>query len=156
MTTKMTSNRKLIGAGILVAIAGAFLSMLSGLFPGLGGGSGEGDGDDPNNVEVNSSTETTETETVPPVEELHNNGLMDILIDGEQYLVKQSDGKRIALSLDAIVERAPKMPGNADGKRVKVSLKRSSIFAAERELKEQLAAAGVSEEQLYWVEETVE
>lgn len=151
----MPSNRKLVGFGlVLAAIAGAFLSMITGLFPGLGGGSGEGDGTRTDNVEVNSSADTTES--VPPAEALANDGVMDIVIDGETYLVKQSGGTRIKLTLDEIIERAPQMPGNADGKRVKVARKRSSVYAAERELKEELSAAGVSEEQIDWVEETVE
>jgi hypothetical protein len=151
-----SSNRKLIGVGILVAIAGAFLSMITGLFPGLGGGTGEGDGTDPNNVEVNSSADTTDVETVPPAEDLESDGVMDIVIDGETYLVKQTGGTRIKLSLEDIVQRAPDMPGNSDGILVKVGCKRSSVYSAERELKEKLAAAGVSEDKIDWVEETVE
>jgi hypothetical protein len=151
-----STNRKLIGVGILVAIAGAFFSLITGLFPGLGGGTGTGDGTDPDKVDVNASSETTETQTVPTVEQLDNNGLMEIVIDGDNYLVKQSDGKRIKLALADILERAPKMPGNADGILVQVSRKRSSVYAAERELKEKLTAGGVNEEQIDWVEETVE
>ena len=156
MAAKMVSNRRLIGAGILVAVAGAFLSLFTGLFSGFGGGGGEGDGSNSDNVEVNSSTHNTETEIVPPAEQLSSDGMLDIIIDDEKYLVKQKDGTRIEMSLADIVERAPQMPGNADGKLVKVSLKRSSVFEAERKLKEDLAAAGVNETQIDWVEETLE
>jgi len=153
----MPSKRKLIGfALVAAAIAGAFLSMITGLFPGLGGGTGLGNGTNSDNVEVNSAAETTDNETVPPAEKLASDGVLDIVIDDEAYLVKQSGGPRVKLTLDKIIELAPKMPGNADGKLVKVSLKRSSVFTAERELKEKLAAAGVTEEQIDWVEETVE
>lgn len=152
-----SSNRKLIGVGILVAIAGAFLSMITGLFPGLGGGgTGEGDGTDPNNVEVNSSADATDVDTVPPAEDLESDGVMDIVIDGETYLVKQTGGTRVKLSLEDIVHRAPDMPGNADGILVKVACKRSSKYSAERDLKEKLAAVGVGEDKVDWVEETVE
>ena len=151
-----STNRKLIGVGILIAIAGAFFSMLTGLFPGLGSGDGTGEGTDPNHVEVNASTDTTDTQTVPTAEQLDNNGLMDIVIDGEKYLVKQSDGKRVEMGLADILERAPKMPGNSDGILVQVSRKRSSVYAAERELKEKLTSGGVNEDQIDWVEETVE
>lgn len=151
-----STNRKLIGVGILVAIAGAFFSMLTGLFPGLGSGDGTGDGTDPNHVEVNASTDTTDTQTVPTAEQLDNNGLMNIVIDGEKYLVKQADGKRVEMGLADILERALKMPGNADGILVQVSRKRSSVYAAERELKEKLIDGGVKEDQIDWVEETVE
>lgn len=150
-----STNRKLIGAGILVAIAGAFLSMITGLFPGLGGGDGPGEGANPDNVEVNATTNTA-TPPVPTVQELDNNGLMDIVIDGEKYLVKQTSGQRTELALDDILERAPRMPGNSDGVLVQISRKRSSVYAAERELKEKLAAGGVKEDQIIWVEETVE
>jgi len=151
MAAKPVTNRKLIAGGVLVAAAGALLSMIGGLFPSFGNGSGEGDGTA--EIAVNSSTDNTPSTTSKTTS---NQGVLDVVIDGETYLVTQNEGKRTEMTLEEISKAAPDMTGNEDGILVQVSRKRSSLFSAERALEEALRESELKEDQIRWVQDVVD
>lgn len=154
MSGKPVSNRKLIAGGVVVAAAGALLSMIGGLFPGIGSGSGEGDGTA--EIEVNTSTANPPTNQSTTSISTSSQGVLDIVIDGESYLVTQQGGQRSAMTLEEISNTAPKMSGNEDGILVQVARKRSSLFSAERALEEALRKSQLDESQIRWVQEVVD
>jgi hypothetical protein len=149
-------NRTLIGGGILVALIGTLLSFMGGLFPGLGGGTGRGDGDgDTTQVRLVGDSESSP----PPVGESAadvNDGVLDILIDGKQYLVLRESGGRDAMTLEQIGELAQSLPGNEDGFRVRVSRTDQAVFSAEQNLTAELQAQGIGPEQIRLITEPVE
>jgi hypothetical protein len=151
MAAKPVTNRKLIAGGVLVAAAGALLSMIGGLFPSFGNGPGEGDGTA--EIAVNSSTDKTPATTSKTTS---NQGVLDVVIDGETYLVTRNEGKRTEMTLEEISKAAPDMTGNEDGILVQVSRKRSSLFSAERALEEALRESELEENQIRWVQDVVD
>lgn len=146
---KLVSNKQLIGGGIILAVAGALLSMIGGLFPGLGTGSGSSEGNA--EVQISTSTEAEQVDTTPPAKALEVDGILDIIIDETSYLIQVKDNSTVVLSLDEIAQRAPEMTGNAQGMKVRVSRKRSSLLSAERKLEQTLKDAGLSNSQVQWV-----
>lgn len=146
---KLISNKKLLGGGLIVVVAGGILSMFGVLFPGLGGGSGEGDGD--GNVQISTETDNSNVDTTPSAQALEVDGILDIIIDETSYLIQKNDDTMVVLSLDEIAERAPEISGNAQGVKVRISRKRSSLLSAERKLEEVLKSAGLSNDQILWV-----
>lgn len=154
MAAKPVSNRRLIAGGLIVAAAGALLSMISGLFPGFGNGVGDGDGT--SDIEINSTSENSPDNLTTTSNTTSTQGILDIVIDGESYLVIQQDGKRSSMTLKEISDAAPKMTGNEDGILVQVSRKRSSLFSAERALEEAFRESKLEESQIRWVQEVVD
>lgn len=149
-------NRTLIGGGILLAVLGTFLSFMGGLFPGLGGGGGTGDSGDGPKVQLGVDSETPETK--PPSETAANlnDGVLDVLIDGKEYLVLQEGGAREAMTLEKIGQLAKQAPGNEDGFRVRISQKDNAAFSAEQDLKTELEKQGLRPEQIRLITEPVE
>ncbi|MDG2389604.1 MAG: hypothetical protein P8M30_09835 [Planctomycetaceae bacterium] len=154
MAAKPVSNRKLIAGGIIVAAAGAILSMVGGLFPGFGNGTGNGDGT--SDIEINSASDNSPSNLTTSSNATSTQGILDIVIDGESYLVAQQDGKRSPMTLSEISSAAPKMTGNEDEILVQVSRKRSSLFSAERALEETFRESELEESQIRWVQEVVD
>ena len=146
---KIFSNKKLIGGGLLLAAAGAILSMLGGLFPGFGSGNGSGEGN--GDVQITTSTDQEPIEATPSAQALEVDGIMDIIIDDTTYLIQKEDNTKIELKLEEIAERAPEMTGNAQGVKVRVSRMRSSLLSAERQLEKALQEAGLTDQQVQWV-----
>ncbi|MBD3676444.1 MAG: hypothetical protein HUJ26_23275 [Planctomycetaceae bacterium] len=147
---KLVSNKQIIGGGILLAVAGAILSMVGGLFSGFGSGDGTG-GEETGDVRISAATDTEQPEPIPSAKTLEVDGIMDIIIDQTTYFIQKKDNSTVELNLEEIAERAPEMTGNVQGIKVRVSRKRSSLLSAERDLEETLAAAGLSDEQVQWV-----
>src|SRR6056300_1626380 len=102
---KAVSNRKLIAGGVIIAAAGALLSMIGGLFPGFGNGDGDGDGI--SDIEINAASENSPNNLTTSSNTTSTQGILDIVIDGETYLVTQQDGKRSPMTLDEISDTAP-------------------------------------------------
>lgn len=148
-------HRTLIGGGILVAILGTILSFMGGLFPGLGGG-GTGDSGDGPKVQLGEDSETPETKPTTETAADLNDGVLDILIDGKEYLVLREGGAREAMPLEKIGQLAKDLPGNEDGYRVRISQKDNAVFSAEQNLKTELERQGLPPEQIRLITEPVE
>lgn len=138
MNRPPTKQRGLIAGLFLVAAAGIFL-MFRG--PGFGGGgSGDGDGDNAPPSDAQVKVESSQSEV--PVDD-DAGKVVDIVIDQEAYLVKQADGSRKPASLDELKTLVAAAPGNADGIKVRIAKKASSLLQTERDLDQLLESAGI-------------
>ena len=157
----MKTRRVVAGGAVLAALAvlGTVLSFLGGLFPGIGGTgeNGEGTGE-PGTVQVtmDGSESPAPPETPDKPAEVDLSGAVDIVIDGERYLARTADGERREVSLEEVGRLVAKAPGNADGIRIRIARKRSSLRSAERDLEQLLTDAGLADDAVRWVKEPVD
>ncbi len=153
----------LVGGGVALLIASQFFDF--GL--GFQDGSGPGDDSDPN-AQVSmappvshSTTESkpdlteddTTQDTVPrfvPTAEPEMPDVVDILIDGNQYLVTTHVGEseRKAMTLDQIVAMAATVDGEPSGIRVRVARTPSAVASAEAAVMKRLTDAGLAADQI--------
>jgi hypothetical protein len=167
----MKLKRTLAGGLVVLGIAvGAyFANLFRGLGFGLGPGSGgiqvsSGDGaegrDDVSQPETAPSTNATATDSaaernpqgipVPP-----SPGILDVIIAGETYETRQMAGEeeRVeSIELPAIVERAKQAAGGADGVRVRIFRRESSLPTSEEALDQALSEAGIPPDAIHRAE----
>ena len=162
-------RRVTIVGGVILA-AGLLLGWLGKGFLGLGGGEGPGSGPgDASQVRVqapdsssadeppgsNTRTVSERSETEPAV--ASSAGAVDVVIDGETYLVRQESGREPAyqpIELDDLVARVQAAEGNSAGVRARISRRGTSIPVAEDKLDQALLQADIPRTAIVWVEET--
>lgn len=153
----------IIGAGIALLVASQYLDF--GL--GFQDGSGPGDGTDPNSqVSLDTIVRRTPAKAVPdPAEETATvddvprfvptiepqlPDVVDIMIDGNQYLVLAHAGEqaREAMTLDQIVAMTATVDGEPSGIRVRVARTPNAVASAEAAVMKRLADAGLAADQI--------
>ncbi|TWU10616.1 hypothetical protein [Allorhodopirellula heiligendammensis] len=153
----------LVGGGIALLIASQFFDF--GL--GFQDGSGPGDATDPNaqvSMDPSVSRSTAESkreiaedemseESIPrfvPTAEPVLPDVVDILIDGSQYLVisQAGEGAREPMTLDQIVAMAATVDGEPSGIRVRVARTPNAVASAEAAVMKRLADAGLAADEI--------
>lgn len=154
-----------IGGGMALIIASQYLNFGFGLQDGDSAGTAQEQAEmssledaiadvesmTPDVVFPDESDETTPTEmslvpaspTMPPV--------VDVLIDGNQYLVSvdAADGdKREAKTLDEIIAFASQVPGEPSGIRVRVARTPDAVASAESAIMSRLGEAGLTKDEI--------
>lgn len=99
--------------------------------------------DDEQAADEQPGDETVQPESTPP-------DVVDVLIDGNQYLVltAQGDTKRQAMTLDQIVTYASSAAGEPSGIRVRIARKPSAVAAAENAVIRRLTQAGLDADEI--------
>ena len=165
------ARRVTIVGGLFLA-AGLLLGWLGQGFFGLGGaGTGEGSGTgtvDASRVRV-QAFQTSEPAAAPkkntatPVSDITTaddsaaaaEGVVNVIIDGETYLLRQpAGGKPAAIELGALVDKIRGTEGNSAGVRVHISRRGTSIPVAEERLEQALLKADVPRTAVVWADET--
>lgn len=153
----------IIGAGIALLIASQYFDF--GL--GFQDGNGPGDATDPNaQVSLDTIVRRTPAQAVPdpademtavddvprfiPAIEPQIPAVVDIMIDGNQYLVLAHAGEqaREAMTLDQIVAMSATVDGEPSGIRVRVTRTPNAIASAEAAVMKRLADAGLAADQI--------
>lgn len=157
-----------IGGGVALIIASQYFNMGLGFQDGDGAGTAEEQAEmaslenaiadiesmTPDAIfpeESDESTDTVPTEmslvpaapTMPPV--------VDVLIDGNQYLVSMDavDGdQREAKTLDEIIAFAAQVPGEPSGIRVRVARTPDAVASAESAIMSRLTEAGLTKDEI--------
>ena len=149
-------KRNVLGLALVAGIGvGIYLGQFKGF--GLGGGSssglGTGDGNSTTStsdsvekiVNVSQSNEDQEPAEIPTV--------VRVLIDDRDYLLRseKKGEKNVPISLPKLIQLIQSAPGDADGIRVRISMKTSARASAEETLKKELAAAGIDDSAVLWI-----
>lgn len=159
-----------IGGGIALLIASQYLDFGLGFQNGSGPGSGNQEqvsvDPNPSRPPDSGTVESPEqSDAVTPNEqamrdaaaELENEladpprpNVVDILIDGNQYLVQTQTGKteRKPMTLDQILAYAGTAPGNENGIRVRIARTPDAVAAAEASVMRKLSDAGLTIDQI--------
>ncbi len=148
-----------IGGGIALLIASQFFDFGLGFRDGSGPGNSNDTQGQVSIAPSSSSRPKTSSPDVAPEEaamreavaELETSvstppTIVDIMIDGNQYLVitRAGDDEREAMTLDQIVALAATVEGEASGIRVRVARTPSAVAAAEAAVMKRLADAGLA------------
>jgi hypothetical protein len=143
----------------VIVIAAAIGLWLSGLFKGFGPGgtgSGEGDGDAEHRAELPVSTEAApeQPQSDPGLAEPAR--VVEVLVDGEQYSVRRPISGGVAwqpAELDEILRLAKSAEGDAQGIRVRIRRRSTSLPSAEQQLEQSLLESGLSSTEVHKVED---
>ncbi len=153
----------LVGAGVALLIASQFFDF--GL--GFQDGSGPGETSDPNaqvSIDPTLSASTREiveyseedanaqvdVPRVEPIDEPRLPDVVDIVIDGNQYLVvaDAAADDREAMTLDQIIAMAATVEGERSGIRVRVARTADAVASAEAAVMKRLTDAGLAADQI--------
>jgi hypothetical protein len=153
--------RKRTAAGGVLAVAVLVGIWLSGLFKGFGpGGTGEGEGEGPGEprAEFPTSTEvmTDDADDDNPPLSAEPARVVEVLIDEERYSVRRPIAGGAAwqpAELSEIVKLAGTAEGDAQGVRVRIRRRSTSLPSAEQQLEQALLEAGLSSTEMHKVEE---
>ena len=154
-------KRNVLGAALVAGIGlGVYLGQFKGF--GLGGGShfgigtsdgGPGEGAASQTVAAVSEPVVKPLESTKSDEALAASDVIRVVIDEREFLVRS--GKKgdagVAVTLPKLMELIEKAPGDADGIRVRISMKANARASAEEKLRKELEAAGIDDAAILWV-----
>jgi hypothetical protein len=148
-------KRNILGVALVAGIGlGVYLGQFKGF--GLGGGSqmGIGIGDGEPQVTVESSDTTTKPlELTQEQEPSLVPDVIRVLIDDREFLLRSASkgGMDVPVTLPKLIQLIQDAPGDADGIRVRVSMKTKARASAEENLKKELEAAGIDDAAVLWI-----
>ena len=141
-------------AGGLIVIGIGIGSYFNGLIPNFGG-TGIG-----LNVDSKDSTDSSDSNPVTSDKQFEVPKIVDVIIDGYGFAILQvGDGNPSyhQIELEKLIDLAKRAPGDADlGIKVQVSQTKTARVSAENKLKDALASAGLSDDEIHWKTEMVD
>lgn len=148
----MKKRAPVLGGIAILAIV--LTTFFNGVIPGFGTGSGQGDGtmqavqseaDDGAVQPVNSDTPTSEetTKPVPPKPVAAPAEVVQIVVEGDEFRLKHSDGAYRVAPISRIVKDALSATGNEDGIKVRILRKKNAKVLAWSTLENELEKCGI-------------
>lgn len=153
-------KRNVLGAALVAGIGlGVYLGQFKGL--GLGGGSHLGIGTSDGGA-ADGNAQAVAGSTAPILKPLESNKSEDailtsdvirILIDDRDFLVRsaKTGDSGVSVPLPKLIKLVQQAPGDADGIRVRISMKTNARASAEEKLRKELEAAGIDDAAILWL-----
>lgn len=140
--------------GGIAILAVVLTTFFTGIIPGFGTGSGQGDGTTPTvqaeteegaaqpaNADTPANPEVSKP--VPPKPVAAPVEVVQIVVDGDEFGLKRSDGIYRVAPISRIVEDAQSATGNEDGIKVRILRKKSAKYVAWSTLANELEKSGI-------------
>jgi len=140
--------------GGIAILAVVLTTFFTGIIPGFGTGSGQGDGTtpavqaetgeetaQPANLESPASEETAKP--VPPKPVATPADVVQIVVEGDEFRLKHSDGIYRVAPISRIVKDALSANGNEDGIKVRILRKKNAKYVAWSTLENELEKSGI-------------
>ncbi len=140
--------------GGIAILAVVLTTFFTGIIPGFGTGSGQADGTTPTvqaetgeTAEPPANPETPVTtdpaKPVPPKPIAAPVEVVQIVVEGDEFGLRRSDGKYRVAPISRIVEDAQSATGNEDGIKVRILRKKNAKYVAWSTLANELEKSGI-------------
>lgn len=145
--------------GGIAVLAIVLTTFFTGIIPGFGSGSGQGDGTTPTvQAETGDATRqpvAVETPDTPPAEKpmpprpvAAPIEVVQIVVEGDEFGLRRSDGVYRVASISRIVKDAQAATGNEDGIKVRILRKKNAKYVAWSMLANELEKSGIKSSEI--------